>query len=297
MAQGLGIRWVRRGSLMPEPIPGVTVAFASDERWATVRVDEVRAVAASGELPEGTYRGHLLSLNVGRPMRLEGFWGGEPRRELVFPPGHFILVPAGMPHAVRWQGAGAVVRVEMTSETVAALVDEGNSESTPAFRLLVNERDPFVSHVALAFRDLVRDGKPEGTYGETLAAVLAEHLIRRYGSTPREPVEVRGGLAPASLRRVLNYVGTNLERDITLRDLAREAGTSVFHFARLFKRRTGLSPHQYLLQRRIDQARSLLGDENLSIGEVALRCGFAHPSHFSETFRRVTGVTPRAYRS
>ena len=294
MAQGSGIGWLRSGSLTPEPIPGATVACASDERWATVRVDEVRAASESGELPEGAYRGHLLCLNVGRPVRLEGFWGAEPRRELVFPPGHFILVPARMPHAIRWQGAGAMVRVEMGSETVAALLGDGTSEFV---RLLVNQSDPFVSHVALALRDLVRDGQSESPYGETLAAVLAEHLVRRYGSAPHEPVEVRGGLAPAQMRRVLNYVGTNLDRDITLRDLARQAGTSVFHFARLFKRRTGLSPHQYLLQRRIDQARSLLGDGNLSIGEVALRCGFAHPSHFSETFRRVTGVTPRAYRS
>jgi AraC family transcriptional regulator len=91
--------------------------------------------------------------------------------------------------------------------------------------------------------------------------------------------------------------GANLRREITLQDLAREAGTSVFHFARVFKRRTGISPHQYLLQRRVEEARSLLADRNLSITKIALRCGFAHPSHFSETVRRMTGVAPRVYRS
>jgi AraC family transcriptional regulator len=297
MAQEAGMGWRRRGSLTAEPIPGATIACASDGRWATVRVDEVRGAAPSGEIPEGAYAGHLLSLNIGRPVRLEGFWGDEPRRDLVFPAGHFILIPAGMPHACRWQGASTVVRVEMAPDTVATLAGNGGPDRPTAFRLLVNHRDPFVSHLTLALRDLVRDGQADGTYGETLAAVLAEHLLRRYGSAASQPEDVRGGLPPARLRRVLNYVGMNLEQEITLRDLAREAGTSVFHFARLFKRRTGLSPHQYLLQRRIDQARSLLGSTNLSIGEVALRCGFAHPSHFSETFRRVTGVTPQAYRS
>jgi AraC family transcriptional regulator len=280
------IGWRRLGSVAPEPVPGMSVASASDSRWAAFRVDEVRAAPESGEIPEGAYDGHLLSLNVGRAVRLEVFWGDGPRRALVFLAGHFTLIPAGMRHGCRWLGASTVVRVEMAAETHPVGVP-----------LLVNHRDPFVSHLTLALRDLARDGDSGSAYGETLAAVLAEHLVRRYGNAAPQAAEPRDGLAPAQLRRVLDYVGMNLEREITLQDLAQQAGTSVFHFARLFKRRTGVSPHQYLLQRRIDQARSLLGDKNLSIGEVGLRCGFAHASHFSDTFRRVTGVTPRAYRS
>ena len=69
-----------------------------------------------------------------------------------------------------------------------------------------------------------------------------------------------------------------------------------FHFSRLFKARTGLTPHRYLLQQRIVRAKSLLGDPSLHIAEIAARCGFAHQQHFADAFRRSVGLTPTGYR-
>jgi AraC family transcriptional regulator len=95
---------------------------------------------------------------------------------------------------------------------------------------------------------------------------------------------------------VLEFVDAHLDKSISLSALAHESGTSPFHFARLFKRRTGLAPHQFIIRKRIERARTLLSDADLSIAEVAFRCGFSHQSHFTVTFRRTVGVSPSAYR-
>jgi AraC family transcriptional regulator len=95
---------------------------------------------------------------------------------------------------------------------------------------------------------------------------------------------------------VLDYVASHLDGPLTLRRLAELTGMDLFRFVRAFKQSTGASPHRYVLEARIAHAKELLRDRTLSITEVALRTGFATPSHFSVTFRRMARTTPRAYR-
>lgn len=87
----------------------------------------------------------------------------------------------------------------------------------------------------------------------------------------------------------------NLDRSISLQEIADAAGMSAFHFARGFKRTTGLPPHQYVTEQRLLRARALLHNRSLSIGEVAQAVGFTH-SHFSTLFARRLGMTPTKFR-
>lgn len=106
-----------------------------------------------------------------------------------------------------------------------------------------------------------------------------------------------GALPESRLRRVAAHIDGNLHRALPLADLGAVVHMSPFHFARLFKRATGLSPHRFILQRRIAAAAVLLlADSSPSIKTVARAVGFATASHFATTFRRVTGMTPTAYR-
>jgi AraC family transcriptional regulator len=91
-------------------------------------------------------------------------------------------------------------------------------------------------------------------------------------------------------------VASHLDGPLTLRRLAELADMDLFRFVRAFKQSTGVSPHRYVLESRIVHAKELLRDRALSITEVAFRTGFATPSHFSVTFRRMTQTTPRGYR-
>src|SRR5437899_8938544 len=99
------------------------------------------------------------------------------------------------------------------------------------------------------------------------------------------------------LRRVTQYIQDNLQRELRLAELSAVVHMSPCHFARLFKRSTGVPPHRFLVRHRIDEARALLAAQTVPIAEIARSVGFRTPSHFTTTFRRVTGMTPSAYRS
>jgi AraC family transcriptional regulator len=130
---------------------------------------------------------------------------------------------------------------------------------------------------------------------ESLANVLAVHLIRHV-LAPRQPTRRRDGTLPrAKLRAVVEYIEEHLDASPSLGQLAAVARLSPYYFARQFKRATGLPPHQYVIARRVERARLLLQGE-LSLVEVAFRAGFCDQSQFSHHFKRLVGVTPRQFR-
>lgn len=126
--------------------------------------------------------------------------------------------------------------------------------------------------------------------------LLLTHVIRSYTQLAWQPPAVRGGLAPAVLRRVKEYIDVNLSRPLLLADLAEQAGLSEYHFARMFKQSTRFAPHQYVLHQRLERAERLLRDGNLSLQEIALTCGFSSASHFSHRFRAFYGQSPSSLR-
>jgi AraC family transcriptional regulator len=115
--------------------------------------------------------------------------------------------------------------------------------------------------------------------------------------SPCNELAAREGLPGAALRRVLEHIDANRHRDPRLSELSALAHMSAFHFARLFKLSTGVSPHRFVVGRRIDHAKALLATEGASIAAVSRAVGFRTPSHFTTVFRRTTGATPSAYRS
>jgi AraC family transcriptional regulator len=106
-----------------------------------------------------------------------------------------------------------------------------------------------------------------------------------------------GALPMSRLRRVTEYIQQSLDKDLPLADLAALVSMSPFHFARLFKGRTGLPPHRFVIRQRIARARACLSTPDLPIAQISRSVGFRTPSHFTTVFRRVTGVTPRGYRA
>ena len=104
-------------------------------------------------------------------------------------------------------------------------------------------------------------------------------------------------LSGSRLRRVAEYIQQNLDKDLSLAELAAVVYISPYHFARLFKDSTGVPPHRFVVRQRIARARGVLVTPELSIAQVSRMVGFRTPSHFTTVFRRVLGVTPRAYRT
>jgi AraC family transcriptional regulator len=104
-------------------------------------------------------------------------------------------------------------------------------------------------------------------------------------------------LTEAKLHVVIDFIEVHISEKFSLRDLAAMAGDSPFHFARKFSRMTGLTPHQYVIGRRVERARQLLEQDELSIATIAVETGFSSQSHLTEVFRRSVGVTPGVYRA
>ena len=144
--------------------------------------------------------------------------------------------------------------------------------------------------------ELHRESFGNQLYVDSLANVLALHLLRKHGTTrPQVPV-YNSGLSQRHLLQVLDYIDAHLDGEIKLADLAQLVDMSQFHFSRLFKQCLGLSPYQYLLQQRVERAKQLLKQTDKSIIDIAFDCGFNSYSHLTRRFRQLTGTTPKAYR-
>jgi AraC family transcriptional regulator len=138
-----------------------------------------------------------------------------------------------------------------------------------------------------------------GLYAESLATVLALHLLRNHsslGRSSRRKLGSEGGFPKRALERATDYINDNLSRKLTLAEIAGVAHMSPDHFGRSFKAATGLSPHQYVIHRRVERAKSLLSDTDLTVAEVAAAVGFSNPSHLAQHVRRLLGVPPGALR-
>jgi AraC family transcriptional regulator len=139
---------------------------------------------------------------------------------------------------------------------------------------------------------------------ERATALFVDHILhavclymaQTYGGLRVRPGIGRGGLAPWQERRAKELMSADLGGGLPLAALARECGLSVTHFARAFRASTGTSPHAWLIERRLDQSKSLLRQRSASLAEVALACGFADQSHFTRTFARRAGVSPGQWR-
>lgn len=133
-------------------------------------------------------------------------------------------------------------------------------------------------------------------YTDSLANVLALHLLRNYRGSVLKPALYEGALDHPLLSQVKDFIEEHLAEDLTIASIAAIVPMSQFHFARVFKAAIGQSPYRYVTQRRIERAKLLLSVTRLPVAEVAERVGFSNKSHFITQFRKVTGTTPQRYR-
>ena len=165
---------------------------------------------------------------------------------------------------------------------------------------LFSAPEPQIERVGLSLLSEMETGGLGGElYAESLANVLALHLLRNHsslGSNSRRQVGSDGGFSKRALEQATDYMNENLPRKLALAEISGVAHMSPHHFARSFKAATGLSPHQYVIHRRVERAKSLLSDTSLTVAEVARTVGFSIPSHLAHHVRRLLGVSPSVLR-
>jgi AraC family transcriptional regulator len=214
--------------------------------------------------------------------------------------GQVRLSPAYSPASYRWSGEIEVISLLFTPDWLSKIGTEIGIKQPNHLELhgSIEPEDEFLTGLLRAFQKEVL--KPEigsRLLVDSLSQALAVYLIRRY--TDRQLTNGQPLIIPKwRIRRAQDFIRENLADGISLKEIAQAAGdVSPFHFARLFKQATGFSPYQFLIECRVLTAQQLLrAKRELSLGEIAFRCGFADQSAFTRCFRQRTGLTPKQYR-
>ena len=155
--------------------------------------------------------------------------------------------------------------------------------------------DPMLEQLALELLACARDGG-DRLYVDHLGRLFGLRVLRRHVGRDVPGVGRQPEILAPRMRRVMDLIDAALEEDLGLDRLAREAGVGAHAFAAAFRRALGVSPHRYVLERRIERAKTLLRDRETPLAEIALQCGFSSQSHLTTTFRRLVGQTPKAFR-
>ena len=173
---------------------------------------------------------------------------------------------------------------------------ERDQETLSVIPPIVAFEDHMLRSIMLAFSRILQDGTLDvDGYAETLGLLLTYELKRLCRQKQSLPFH-GGGLGPRQLRRVLGHIDENLKDKITVSDLAGLVELSRFHFVRAFKKSTGMPPHQFIMQRRIERAKDMLADSRLPVTDIAFTAGFNGPAQLTRVFRHIVGVTPTTFR-
>jgi AraC family transcriptional regulator len=213
-------------------------------------------------------------------------------------PDKLCIMPAG--HESNWVVNGAIRLAHLyISEEQFALGCVRLLDREPREMQLTEATFLDDPQQARRFRQLIAldwDEPGERLLASSLAHEIIDHAVLGQAGL-RQGLRLKGGLAPHARRQLAEYIEAHLEQPITLGELAERCNLSEYHFARMFRTSFGQPPHQYLLARRLHRACQLLRLGGLPLGEVALACGFASASHFSNRFRQALGATPGEYRA
>jgi AraC family transcriptional regulator len=139
-------------------------------------------------------------------------------------------------------------------------------------------------------------GFPSGQlFLQSIEVALAAVLVQNYSLSVKTRRQVKGGLSDVGRRNVIDFVRSRISEDTSLADMAAVAGLSITHFSHIFKKSMGQSPHQFVLQQRVQYAKELLVSVNRPMIDIALACDFKTPQHFARIFRKVCGLSPKEY--
>ncbi|HEU4594686.1 MAG TPA: AraC family transcriptional regulator [Pyrinomonadaceae bacterium] len=247
------------------------------------------------EFPESTADSHLVAMHF-RPAKVEWSLGSHPQT-IRMRRGSLDIVPRGTLLGGSSQDETEFLMLALDPCVVERVAGEAGEATRVVVGLHLGIRDPQIEYICLALKAELDAGYPSGRlYGDALAAGLAARLLGKYSAHAPATKYHNTNLPAYKLRRVTEYINDNLTENLTLAELATVAGMNPHSFSRAFKQSTGVPPHRYVSNCRVERAKALLADDELPLVEVGLSVGFQTQSHFTTLFHRLTGLTPKAFR-
>jgi AraC family transcriptional regulator len=245
----------------------------------------------------GMHREHLVSVQIfGTAQLYQERAGHEWQQEVQ--PGHVIVTPAGAPKTWRRAGSATLLVVSIPPAHLASVFERatGKSGSMPRVRDEFAADDPRLAELGRLIWSELSENKLgmriaiEAAMDQLVLQVIREHCTQ-------EPARVAPvSISPHKLRLAKAFIQENLAADLAVDAIARAVGMSAYHFAHAFRAATGVPPHRYVMQRRMDRAKALLRSSELTLTDIAQRVGYSSASHFSVGFRKLTQLAPSDYR-
>jgi AraC family transcriptional regulator len=266
--------------------------------WNGILVEQYLDLSNSIEFELPATSDHWLVLPLGEPVHLTQK-SDDRLHQSIIQNGDSILVPAGLPsYWCRREGICDALHIRLKPELIGQAA-EASEIDTQRFTLVncFGQQDLQLHHVAmLLLAESQSDGVMGRLYIESLTQVLAIHLLRHYSTSTQTITPENRSLTRTQLQQAIDYIHAHLDQDLSLAELAGVINISPTYFANLFKQAMEISPHQYVIQQRVEQARMMLKRTDLAIADIALQVGFSSQSHLTQQFKRLTGMTPKQVR-
>lgn len=239
----------------------------------------------------------LISFSLDQPGDVLVSVNGEEIRKRTLMPGHAHFHPAGSTVYARLDaGDLQMVAVALHSSVRREMLRQLGWQDIPSLSV-TNLQTPMTEALGYRLRDFIRS-RPKGAsrIAETLASTALHDMLLAVSRNDGGPDGAQGTGDANPIQKALDFIDSNLHRDVSLGEIAKVACKSPFHFARIFKDALGVTPVAYVIEKRIERSKALLRQSDLPISVIATRCGFNSQSHYCRTFRRLEHRTPREYR-
>jgi AraC family transcriptional regulator len=285
------IDFTREGQLS---LPHSALMSSYKAGWNTIHLALYRQLPYC--IPEHISPHHVICINTGRPVTLQQTVDGQSKT-IDSVPGDIGIYPANRWQTFHWHQEAEFLQMYMEPMLLNKLgVEICNKDHIELIPQLTPCNDPLIYQIALALKAALETGKSDSRlYSEFMANALAVHILYRYSTNTSSTQRNFGNLSSQQLSKVVEYIDEHLDRNLSLSELAALVQLSPYHFARLFKRATGIAPHQYHIRRRIELAKQLLLARELGIAEIAQVVGFASQGHLHYHFKRIVGTSPKSF--